>query len=177
MVESFRDEDLTSMETVDSLESLARSVEVSPVFDEDFAICVIKPDAFLRREDIIRRLENSGFSIVKRATRQIPERFLAEVMYRDCTPSEIEATGHAFAKGPCEILMIRGGADVVEKVSRLAGLKTNPKDCEPGSIRHEYGSHEAEMLKDGSEFYHNAIHRPKTKEEQANELREFRNLF
>lgn len=165
----------TKAETV---ELSGSTFEVSATPENNIAICVIKPDAFIKKDDIVKRLEGSGLFVVKRKTLILPEDFVIKEMYgKDKLPGPLEeATKRHFLSGPSEILVVKGD-NVVSKLVDLVGLKTNPALCNLDTIRYIYGDHIPEELGGDLKFYRNAAHRPLNEQESKEDLKKFKNLL
>lgn len=167
-----------SLDVNNAIETISNSIEISPTMDDTVAICVIKPDAFLHRDDIVKRLEESGLYIVQRTSKQLSEDFVVKVMYgKDKLPKPLEdAHARHFLSGESEIVIVKGN-DVVNKLLKTIGLKTNPALCNPETVRYIYGDHIPEELEEGLKYFRNAAHRPTTKEESVEDLEKFRSIL
>ena len=156
------------------METLEHSVEISPTFSDDLAICVIKPDAFGHRDAIVKRLEESGLYVVSRNTKELTENFVIGGMYDPAGMSKpvADATARHFASGPSEIILVKGD-HVVKKLLETVGVKTNPALCDPDTIRYIYGTHVPEELEEGLKYYRNAAHRPRDSAEAQKNLKDF----
>lgn len=161
-----------------AIETVSNSIEISPTLDETLAICVIKPDAFLHREAIVKRLEDSGLYIVQRTPKQLSEEFVVKQMYgKDKLPKPLEdAHARHFLSGESEIILVKGD-NVVRKLLDTVGLKTNPALCNPDTIRYIYGDHVPEELEEGLKYYRNAAHRPASETEVREDLEKFRDIL
>ena len=164
--------------TMEAIETIERSIEISPTLDDNIALCVIKPDAFSNRDLIVKRLQDSGLYIVRRTTRDLSEDFVVNEMYgTDKLPKPIaEATAKHFLSGSSEIVLVRGD-NVVNKLLNLVGVKTNPALCEEDTIRYIYGDHVPEELGEGLKYFRNAAHRPTNTNEAVADLKKFKNLI
>ena len=168
--------DKEAIEPLPTIETLEHSIEVSPVLDGNLAICLIKPDAFLNRNAIVRKLEESGLYIVSRDIKELTEQFVVGGMYSsDDMPTPIaEATKRHLLSGPSEVLVVRGD---INKLLTTVGLKTNPALCDSDSIRYIYGNHVPEELGEGLRYYRNAAHRPRDEKEAEKDLNLFREIL
>lgn len=168
----------STVSPIEAIETIENSFEVSPTLDDNIAICVIKPDAFIHRGEIVKRLESSGLYIVQRTVKELNEEFVVGKMYgADDLPKPIaEATKRHFLGGPSEIVLVKGD-DVVHKLLNLVGLKTNPALCDPETVRFIYGDHIPEELEGGLKYYKNAAHRPTNVREAQEDLDKFRDLL
>jgi nucleoside diphosphate kinase len=140
------------------------------------AMVVIKPDAFQNKDAIIRRLENSGLYVVETKTRQLSENFVANVMYKDLPAGIREETIKHFNSGPAEIILLKGGENIVQDIVSLTGEKTDPRECSEDSIRYIFGEHFGRDVGDGKQYFRNAIHRAKDGAEQKGDLDKFRDI-
>ncbi len=179
--ESFQGEKKEQIESKDiseAIETIGNSIEISPTLDETLAICVIKPDAFIHRDEIVKRLEASGLYIVQRTPKQLSEEFVVKKMYgKDKLPKPLEdAHARHFLSGESEIILVKG-SDVVKKLLDTVGLKTNPALCSPETIRYIYGDHVPEELTEGLKYYRNAAHRPASEAEVEEDLNKFREIL
>lgn len=173
-----KNEGIESKNVEEAIETINNSIEISPTLDETLAICVIKPDAFLHREAIVKRLEDSGLYIVQRTPKQLSEEFVINQMYgKDKLPKPLEeAHARHFLSGESEIILVKGD-NVVRKLLDTVGLKTNPALCNPDTIRYIYGDHVPEELEQGLKYYRNAAHRPASEVEVKEDLEKFRNIL
>lgn len=138
---------------------------------------IIKPDAFGRRGEIVRRLETSGLYVVSKIDRPLPERFVTEGLYQNLPQGIEEETVRHFNEGPAEVLLVRGGPNIVETLVSLTGDQTAPSQCSEDSIRYLFGEHFARKAgEDDGEYYRNAIHRPKNEEEKEDGLEKYRSI-
>lgn len=138
------------------------------------AVVVIKPDAYRERDLIFSRLEKAGLKIVRRVEKKLPPDFLHEEMYVGYSDAINDATGDHFASGPCEIILVDGGKEVINKLVEVAGDKTDPAKCEPDTIRYDFGNHKGVEISTGYKYSPNAIHRAKNEEERISDLDKFR---
>jgi nucleoside diphosphate kinase len=156
----------------------ADSVETSPIIETDegnIVLFVIKPDAFKSRDNIIKRIEGSGLYIVRKKIIKLPDEFVIGKMYDpDEIPKEIqEETLKHFNEGRSEVVLVKGDADIIQKVLAETGMKTNPALCEDDTIRYIYGDHVPVELGNGLKYFRNAIHRPKNEGEAKKDLENF----
>jgi nucleoside diphosphate kinase len=166
------------LDPIEAVKIIEKSIEISPTLNDNIALCVIKPDAFLNRDLIVKRLEDSGLYIVRRTTRDLSENFVVNEMYgSDKLPKPIaEATARHFLSGSSEIVLVKGD-NVVNKLMSLVGLKTNPALCEEDTIRYIYGDHIPEELGEGLKYFRNAAHRPTNTDEAVTDLKKFKDLI
>lgn len=154
---------------------IGKEIEVAAV-PENLAVIVIKPDALDRSDEIVRRLEHEGFSIQKRMRKVLPEKFVDA--RSENFPSDIKKeTGRYLATEPSEIIFIKGGEDIVEKLKSVTGEDTDPNKSNPDSIRAIFGEHSPRQTDEGKKFFRNAIHRPANEEERKSDLEQFRDIL
>ncbi|MDQ5968860.1 MAG: hypothetical protein QG579_17 [Patescibacteria group bacterium] len=144
--------------------------------ESGLAMVVIKPDAFKNKDQIIRRIENSGLYVVSTKTRKLSESFVANVMYKDLPTGIKGETIKHFNDGPSEIVLVRGGEDIIQNIISLTGEKTNPHECSRDSIRYIFGEHFGREVGDDKKYFRNAIHRAKDTNEQKDDLEKFRDI-
>ena len=163
-------------EAAPTIETLEHSIEISPALEDDLAICVIKPDAFLNRDAIVRKLEESGLYVVSRNTKALTENFVMGGMYssENMPAPVVEATKRHLLSGPSEIVLVKGD---IKKLLITVGIKTNPALCDEASIRYMYGDHVPEELGQRLQYYRNAAHRPRDKKEAEKDLNAFREIL
>lgn len=172
-----RENKLEAINAPEAMETIEKSIEISPTMDERVAICLIKPDAFSHREAIVKRLEESGLFIITRTTKELTEEFVEKEMTdEEARKPIVEATKEHLLSGPSEIILVRGD-NVVRKLLDTVGLKTNPALCDPETIRYIYGNHMPKELEEGLKYYRNAAHRPSNNEEVKSDLKKFRDLL
>ncbi len=159
-----------------SIEKIIESSNIAIDEKTGMAVVVIKPEAFRYRDAIVQKIEHTGLSIVSRKHKQLPENFVLNAMYPNLSESLQQQTAQHFNEGESEILLIKGGNDLVEKLVTLAGEHTNPAVCDTNSIRYLFGEHFARETSDGGAYYRNAVHRPKDESEREHDLEEFKHL-
>lgn len=166
------------MESIEqnNVEEMIKSSDIAINPESGFAIVVIKPDAFKNKDAIIRRIENSGLYIVDKRERILPERFLTEAMYKDMPKDIEEQTIRHFSEGPSEILLVKGGENIIDDIVSLTGEKTNPSECSKDSIRFIFGEHFGRDTEEGRMYRRNAVHRAKDEKEQREDLKKFRDI-
>jgi nucleoside diphosphate kinase len=160
-----------------NVEKILDVSDISYDSDSGLAMVVIKPDAFSRREDIVNRIKADGLGVLTRREKRLPDNFVAGVLYKDLPADIEEETLRHFNSGQSELLLIQGGPDLVEKLVRLTGQDTNPSNCSSESIRSIFGEHFPRKTDIGNDYYRNAIHRPKNKEERRAGLDDVGSLF
>ena len=154
------------------LESVENNLEIAPG-EGDEAVCLIKSGVYDKRDEIVKRLEDSGLYIVRRSIAELSENFIREQMYPNIPAPIMEATLKHLMSGPCEIVLVKGG-NVVNTLIGSVGAKTSPALCEPDTIRFIYGTHMAEELREGYKYWRNAAHRAKDEVERKCDLEKFK---
>ncbi len=162
---------------IENVEHLINSSDIVVNPETGFAIVVIKPDAFANKEQIISRIKNSGLYVVKTIEKRLPDNFVAGTMYKDLPKGIEEETLKHFNSGPSEIILLKGGNDVLQKIVTLTGEKTDPNMCTEDSIRYLFGEHFMRETSDGNLYSRNAIHRAKTGDEQSDDLEKFKHFL
>lgn len=133
-------------------------------------VYIIKPEALPHRQEIRLMIAEANLAITHSAVALLPEWVLVE-LYPDLARERNElwiATLEHLLNQECEIGIIEG-ENAMKKLLNLCGEETSPVACRVGTIRARFG--EPIPLPAGERFYwRNAIHRPKTQEEAANDL-------
>ncbi len=161
----------------ENIDVFLNSSEIVVNPDSGLAMVVIKPDAFKKRESIVKRLENSGLYIVSSISRRLPENFVLGAMYNNLPKSIAEQTLKHFNEGESEILLVKGGNNLIDNLVSLTGDKTNPSECKEESIRYLFGEHFGRDTDDGKTYFRNAIHRARNEKEQKDDLEKFRHII
>lgn len=157
----------------DKSEAIIEASEVIVNPETKLAVVVIKPDAFLKRDEIVKQIENSGLHVVKRVIKKLPLNFVLGTMYKDLPESISNETGEHFMNGPSEIILLKGGEDILSRIIDLTGENTDPQKCDKESIRYIFGEHFGRETEDGKIYRRNAIHRAKNEEERRQDLDKF----
>jgi nucleoside diphosphate kinase len=157
----------------ESTENLVNSSDVAVNPENGLAIIVIKPDAFSKRDQIIKKLEDAGLYIVKTVSKKLPDDFVIGTMYTDLPKSIEEETLRHFNSGQSEIILLKGGKNILQKIISVTGEDTNPEKCDEESIRYIFGEHFGRDLDDRKTYYRNAVHRAKDPQEQKEDLDKF----
>lgn len=154
-------------------ESLIEVSDIAVNPESGLMVVVIKPDAFPHRDKIIKKFKDAGLHIIKSAKRELGDGFVLGIMYKDLPEDIKKETAKHFSAGPSEVILLKGGDDLIQKVISLTGEKTNPRECDEESIRYLFGEHLGRETDDGKTYFKNAIHRAKNPEEQRDDLRKF----
>lgn len=160
-------------EKIEEAESLIETSDIAVNPESGLMVVVIKPDAFSHRDKIIEKLKDAGLHIVKSTKRELGDGFVVGRMYKDLPEDIKKETTEHFSAGPSEIILLKGGNDLLQTVISLTGEKTNPAECDEESIRYLFGEHSGKETDTGKTYFRNAIHRAKNSEEQADDLHKF----
>lgn len=133
-------------------------------------MCLIKPDAYSYRDEIVGTIEKLGITVIRRIPLLLTESFIKELYY-DVHPLILEATLHHLLSGTSEILLIEEHENTISKVLSAVGLETNPAHCDSTTLRFRYGNHTPQEIGEGLNYYYNAVHRPKNQDEAQNDMR------
>ena len=159
-------------------EELIKSLDVAVDNESGLAIVVIKPDAFAKKDQILKILENSGLHVVKTRTKKLPDSFVIGKMYSEDMPEGIvEETSKHFNSGPSEIILVNGGPDILGKIIKVTGENTDPNKCNEDSIRYIFGEHFMREASDGKPYSRNAVHRAKDEKERKEDLDKFESFM
>ncbi len=158
----------------EGVEKVIESSDVAVDTESGLALVVIKPDAFSKRDQIIKRLEGSGLYIVTKKQKRLPDDFVIGKMYKNLPKGIEEETLKHFNAGPSEIILVKGGPDILNKIIKVTGNNTNPNKCDDSSIRYIFGEHFMRETSDGSQYSRNAVHRGKNEEERKEDLDKFK---
>ena len=123
------------------------------------SIYIIKPEAIPFSEDIHKMIASSGLTISIWKQAIMPYSIIDKI-YFDCPKDIIAATKHFMFNDICEIGIVSGD-NAIEKLIEVCGTETNPFNCKKGTIRNLFGVHKLQFY-NGTGYYQNAIHRPKT---------------
>lgn len=126
------------------------------VANQTFIMC--KPDAVERGlvGEIISRIEQKGFSIVKMDQR-VPTRALAEAHYEEHSDKPFYGELVDFlSRGPVVAMVVEGPSDNTFAVMRTLIGKTRVDDAQPGSIRGDFATSTNENLVHGSDAHESA---------------------
>jgi nucleoside-diphosphate kinase len=114
-------------------------------------LVLLKPDALERRlaGEIIRRIEDRGFSIVAMDMRQMSVEF-ATKHYEEHVGREYFEPLIAFMTSGPIVAMVIEGPEVIQAWRTMQGA-TNPFDAAPGTIRADYATSNRLNLTHGSD--------------------------
>lgn len=138
-------------------------------------MCLIKPDAYEHRNEIVDVMKNSGLEVIQRIP-YMPSKPFIEKLYDDVHPLILDATMRHLLCGPSEIVLIKESEATLSVILTIVGTETNPAFCTPDTIRFTYGSHLPETMEGGLKYYRNAIHRPKNRDEAARDMKILRDF-
>lgn len=134
----------------------------------DHSLYIIKPEALKHSLGIHNIIELGGLHIKKIKRCQLTEDIIKEI-YFDCSSKVIEATIHFIANQECEVGIVEG-VEVILRLLKLCGEDVNPQKCNDGTIRKLYGIGNPSIF-NGTLYYKNAIHRPKTLNEVLKDMK------
>lgn len=126
----------------------------------EHSMYMIKPEAMDSRDEI-RDLIRRDLAITAIKTLRLPQWVIRE-LYDDLNDNLRIATDIAL-RGTVELGVVEG-EDAIATMLDIAGDKTNPSECTPDSIRFRFGVH-LPLIVNGTPYYLNALHRPKSAEE------------
>lgn len=140
-------------------------------------IVVIKPDAYFKADKIKEMIKNAGINIEKEVSTILPLDFVNKIMYKNI-PDEVrfENAKH-FSQAPSIILEVSGDANLLGDVLKLTGEKTNPNECDEGTIRNIFGDKLGFDMPGGKKYYRNAIHRGRDEIEVEDDKNKFKMFF
>jgi nucleoside diphosphate kinase len=168
------------MENLNEINQQETFIEGSDVVvnpESGLAIVVVKPDAFAKRGQIVKRLEGSGLYVVKEVEKRLPDDFVIGTMYKGLPKGlEVETLKH-FNSGPSDLILLRGGKDILEKIVTIVGTKTVPTECDEQSIRYLYGEHFSRDAGGDLKYSRNGAHRSMTQAERDEDLKKFESFF
>ena len=112
------------MENLDNIKQPEAFIDSSDIIvdpESGLAVVVVKPDAFVKRGQIVKRLESSGLYIVKEVEKKLPQDFVIGTMYKGL-PEDIKVeTAKHFSVGLSDLILLRGGPDILEKIVSITG--------------------------------------------------------
>ncbi|MFA6430584.1 MAG: nucleoside-diphosphate kinase [Candidatus Paceibacterota bacterium] len=169
--------EVPKFESNNGVEHLIENSDISIDRKSGLAVVVIKPDAFASRDLIIKRLEGSGLYIAKTVSKRLPVDFVLGEMYKNLPEGIEEETAKHFSSGPSEIILVKGGDDILQKIVSVTGEKLNPNECDEESIRYLFGEHFGRDASEGKTYFRNAAHRGKDEEERLDDLDKFESFL
>jgi nucleoside diphosphate kinase len=134
----------------------------------EFSIYIIKPEAISFNKEIHNLIIAAGLTITKQKQGILPTRIVDKI-YLDCPQEILDATEHFMFKKICEVGIVSGDK-AIQKLIEICGTETNPINCKDGTIRKMFGVSELQYY-NGTGYFMNAIHRPKTKEEFVKDMK------
>ncbi len=140
------------------------------------SVFIIKPDAMKHARKIKRILLRAGLKIVSskkiRLTQKIIDRFYDNLRYKK---SIRQATMYYLLNKTVEIGIVEGKSAILRLVA-VCGQWTNPRKCEPGTLRALFGGKRGKRISRRYIFWRNVIHRSRNKTEVKRDLRVFYNI-
>ncbi|MBR9676635.1 nucleoside-diphosphate kinase [Candidatus Woesearchaeota archaeon] len=127
---------------------------------------IIKPDAYRRRDELIGFIQNRGYSVFRvQDFKMIPEIFNS--LYKGLIPETIISGVFEYLT---EDFCVKVESDIsINNLMGLSGTNTDPFFCSKGTIRREFGAGKG-VSKLGVRVIRNAIHRPKTINQNKREI-------
>lgn len=129
----------------------------------EYTLVLLKPDAVRRRlvGYLLAWFENAGFGIVamemRTLSREVAEAHYAEHAGKEFYPPLIDF----ITSGPVVALVLKGD-DVISRLRAQLGA-TNPRNAEPGTIRHDFADPNAPVRE-------NLVHASDSPESAAREI-------
>lgn len=145
--------------------------------ETNLAVLVIKPDAYNKKDEILKKIRNAGIYIVKTVEKKLEDNFVLGSMYKNMPEGIEKETVRHFNSGPSVLILVRGGKDVLDKIIDITGENTDPKKCNEESIRYLFGEHFDRETDDDRKYFRNAIHRAKNDEERVEDLKKLEHLL
>jgi nucleoside-diphosphate kinase len=135
---------------------------------------MIKPDGMKHKNEILKRINNSGLKIAKsNITKVKPE--LAAEFYRHVKEKKGDKIYQSLISYITEgevMPMILEGENAVQKLRKTTG-NTDPEKAEKGTIRGDLGTDKMRIANSGVRATRNLIHSSGTPEEAENEIKFF----
>ncbi|MFA4818441.1 MAG: nucleoside-diphosphate kinase [Patescibacteria group bacterium] len=137
------------------------------------SVFIIKPDAMKRSRKVKNVLLRAGLKIVSskkiRLTPKMIDRFYDNLRHKR---SIRQATMDYLLNKTVEIGVVEGKSAILRLVA-VCGQWTNPKKCEPNTIRALLGGKQGKRINRSYTFWRNAIHRSRNKSEAKRDLKIF----
>ncbi len=134
---------------------------------------IIKPHGLMYRSEARAMIINAGLCITESKEVILPK-WTLEIIYSDLPEKYREVVFRPFIKSMVEIGLVMG-EDAVSRLLEVAGREIDPADCEPGSIRFQWGC-KGHVMVDGVKCYSNIIHRPRNIREAESFIKIFKDL-
>jgi nucleoside diphosphate kinase len=137
-------------------------------------LCIIKPEALRHREPIWSRILASGLRVTLNCTLALDEHRAAG-FYRSLPIGRRIPAVRSLLGGPVEIAILTA-PDAVDRLIRVCGTHSVPDECEPGTIRRDFG--EGWDYSDPNiPVLRNAIHRCKSPSQAAASIAWFWQIY
>lgn len=130
--------------------------------------CLIKPEGHAFAPCIWRQITESGLCVVAHKPVRLSEGVLRQI-YCSTSGDMWSYLVGLFATQPSELGLVQG-PNALERLTVLVGEHDDPSQCACGTLRQLF-SWQVPVRVDGSVYYPNVIHIPRTKEEAARQLR------
>ena len=135
---------------------------------------MIKPDGMKHKNEILKRINNSGLKIVRSNTTKVkPE--LAEQFYSHVKTKKGDKIYQSLISYITEgqvFAMILEGDNAVQKLRKITGF-TDPERAEPGTIRRDLGTDKMRIADSEQRSTRNIIHASGSAEEAEKEIKFF----
>ncbi|NJO18330.1 MAG: hypothetical protein HC877_22135 [Thioploca sp.] len=128
---------------------------------------IIKPDAYKRKDELIEFIRNKGYSILSVQDFEMTSHIF-ESIYKGLVPEPIIIGVYEYLS---EDYCVRLKSDIsISNLIELSGTNVDPLLCSEGTIRREFGAGRG-LSKSGIEVIRNAIHRPKSIEQNEKQIK------
>ena len=131
---------------------------------------IIKPDGWNERVQIMTEI-SKRFDITHTLIFEFNSKLIAQFYPTDVGKLYYPAIEEYMIETPCELGVIKGSS-VIDRFFEFVGKLSDPKACEPDTLRYRYGKG-LSTTTSGLYIVKNAVHRVKSKEEYAYELELF----
>lgn len=103
-------------------------------------LLIIKPDAYEKREEILKLVEESGFEVEFEEDYEFDERSVKEFYSEHVGKDFFKRHEEFMCSGPCYLVVLsQEGTDAIQNLRTLLGA-TNPSLAAVGTVRQLYGS-------------------------------------
>ena len=135
---------------------------------------MIKPDGMKHKNEILKRINNSGLKIVKSNITKVKPELAAEFYkhVRDKKGDKIYQSLVSYITEAEVMPMVLEGKNAVSRLRKITG-HTDPEKAEPGTIRGDLGTDKMRIADSEQRSTKNLIHSSGSVEEAENEIRFF----
>lgn len=131
---------------------------------------IIKPDGWNKRTQIMTNI-SERFNIIHTLVFEFNSELIAKFYPTDMGKHYYPALEEYMLETPCELGVIKGNS-VIDRFFEFSGKLSDPKACEPNTLRYRYGNG-LDTTTSGLYIVKNAVHRVKSKEEYEYETELF----